>query len=110
MTTLFDDATAHARSDDPETSHAAAASVKNLTTNQAAIKTILRSTGRRQLRDDEIVELYQLRYRELNLPRQSESGIRSRRAELARRGDLVEGEKSRMPTGRMARTWTLKEH
>lgn len=41
------------------------------------------------------------------LPRQSQSGLRSRRSELSNRGLLVEGEKRKMSTGRLGRTWSV---
>lgn len=69
---------------------------------------ILRLLGRPVL-DEELVRMYQDRYRSMRLPQQSESGLRSRRAELARDGRLVEGEKRRMSTGRMGRAWSVKE-
>lgn len=98
---------AHARRTDPSTSHAAAASVgSDLTDNQRAVMTVLRVVGRPVL-DEELVREYLSRYKALHLPRQSESGIRSRRSELSNR--LDEGEKKRMSTGRLGRTWSIRE-
>jgi hypothetical protein len=99
---------AHARRTDPSTSHAAAASVgSDLTDNQRAVMTVLRVMGRPVL-DEELVREYLHRYKALHLPRQSESGLRSRRSELTAKAKLVEGEKKRMSTGRLGRTWSVR--
>lgn len=97
---------ARARRTDPETSHAAAASAGDLNDNQRAVSTVLRLADR-PLLDEELVREYGARQRALHLPRQSESGLRSRRAELAAKGRLVQGEKKRMATGRLGRTWSV---
>jgi hypothetical protein len=99
-------AIAHARSSDPETSHVAAAGVK-VSENQTAVLFLLRILGDPVL-DEELIVAYAKRQKALKLPEQSESGIRSRRAELAKGGYLVEGEKKRMTTGGVGRTWMLK--
>lgn len=99
---------ARARHTDPDTSHAAAASVKGLTENQRAVKAVLRLLGRPVL-DEDLVREYQARFKGMRLPQQSASGIRSRRKELGDAGELVQGDKQRMSTGRMGRTWLIKE-
>lgn len=98
---------ARARRTDPETSHTAAASVGGLTENQRALMTVFRVVGEPML-DEELVREYQSRLKALRLPRQSESGIRSRRSELANKTRLVQGEKKRMSTGRFGRTWYIE--
>lgn len=97
---------ARARRTDPSTSHVAARSVGELTDNQRAVMIVLRQLGQPVL-DEELVRAYLQRQKALRLPRQSESGIRSRRAELSRAGRLVEAEKRRMTTERLGRTWQL---
>lgn len=94
-----------ARRTDPGTSHAAAASVDNITATQFYILTLLQNA----LTDYELVDLYGelFAYSDENeVPRASESGIRSRRAELVARGLVVDtGERRTMPSGRLAIVW-----
>ena len=97
-----------ARTTDPETSHAAAASVGDVRLSQAAVARVLKTFG--PLTDEDLVLLYE-QVRLLNhLPAQSPSGIRTRRAELVRLG-LVEytGEKGTISSGRQARKWRVRE-
>lgn len=68
---------------------------------------VMRMIGRPVL-DEELVKEYAERYKALHLPRQSDSGLRSRRSELSRAARLVEGEKQRMTTGRLGRTWSVR--
>lgn len=91
--------TARARNTDPNTSHEAAASVKDITlTKHYILKCLVRART-----DVELVEAYQ------NLkgaPKASESGIRSRRAELVREGYVVPtGLEVQLPSGRYAKVW-----
>ena len=74
----------HARTTDPTTSHEAAASVKHLSRTQSGILGILRTPRT----DQELVDWYQyMAKKEPTLfPQSSESGIRSRRAELVKLG------------------------
>lgn len=60
--------------------------------------------------DEELIAGYKLYRKAFALPQQSESGIRSRRAELAEAGKLVEDRRKKMSTGRMGRTWRLPEN
>lgn len=92
-----------ARRTDPTTSHEAAESVQNLTETQ---KFILKALVRPRT-DVELVEAY----RAFKLaPRASESGIRSRRAELVQAGVVVDsGDRTKLPSGRMATVWRLAE-
>ena len=91
----------HARTTDPQTSHEAADSVQNLTeTQEYILKALVRPRT-----DVDIVEIYRnFKY----APRASESGIRSRRAELVAAG-LIEdsGERRKLPSGRNAIVWKL---
>jgi hypothetical protein len=74
---------AHARSTDPHTSHEAAATVKNITMTQTYILGILATP----MTDEHLVNTYKdLARLDPVMPWASESGIRSRRAELAKLG------------------------
>lgn len=96
----------HARTTDPVTSHEAAASVKNLTATQEVIMEIFRKTAV-ALTDESLVLLY-YRERAHGAPYSSESGIRSRRAELTQIGKLRDsGNRSKTITGRNAILWEL---
>jgi hypothetical protein len=75
---------ARARRTDPETSHEAAASVVNMTEKRQAVLDCLRAIGKGH--DQAILDAY----RSMSLPEQSDSGIRSRRAELVRMGHVVD--------------------
>lgn len=90
---------ARARNTDPITSHLAAGSVKDVTATQEYVLKALR----RARTDVELVEAYN------NLktaPRASDSGIRSRRAELVRRGMVIDtGKRVRLDSGRYAIVW-----
>lgn len=96
----------HARLTDPETSHEAADSVRNLTLTKKAIISIFEKYN--ALTDDHL----QIAYRALvsggDAPRASESGIRSRRAELVAAGILEDsGHRIALEFGRSAILWTL---
>jgi hypothetical protein len=93
---------AKARNTDPATSHAAAASVQDITKTQAYI---LRALGRPRT-DSEMIDAYR-KYK--TAPTASESGLRTRREELARLNLVtVVGEKP-LPSGRMGRVWKIVE-
>lgn len=90
---------AHARRTDPETSHAAAASISehNITNGQRAVLQTLRRIG--PANDERIVALY-------TGPPQSPSGIRTRRAELVDRGLVFDTEQRvKLASGRRAIVW-----
>jgi hypothetical protein len=90
---------AQARYSDPETSHQAAESVSNITETQANIlKALIRPRT-----DVDLIEAY----RNLKTaPRASESGIRSRRAELVAAGLVIDtGDRVKLPSGRSAIVW-----
>lgn len=101
---------AHTRTTDPVTSHSAALSVR-VTENQQHVLNVLRNEG--PMTDVQLVRRYNYWHGAVvNMPRQSESGIRTRRAELVDKG-LVraliddEGEyvTQRLPSGRQAILW-----
>lgn len=104
------DFAAVARADDPETSQAAAASVCNITQTKQVILALLE---RGPLTDVELVEEYNnARFHPAfgGVPRASESGIRSRRAELTRAGLVVESGDFRLtPSGRRAIVWEVSK-
>ena len=77
---LFDEA--HARRDDPDTSHAAAASVTALTATRLAIIDVLATYGPAT---DETIALH------YDGPPASPSGLRTRRSELVRAGSAARG-------------------
>lgn len=90
----------YARMTDPQTSHEAADSVSNLTaTKEAILKALVRPRT-----DVDLISAY----RNLkDAPTASESGIRSRRAELVAAGLIVDsGERVRLASGRSAILWT----
>lgn len=92
---------AHARKTDPTTSHAAAASVKDITTTQEFILMALH----KPLTDVALVSAYRA-YK--SAPPASESGIRSRRSELVALGKVVDtGARERLESGRQAIVWSV---
>ena len=91
-----------ARITDPATSHEAAESVKNVTATQAAILKLLTAAP---MSDEDLIWYYQQGWN--NFPRASESGIRSRRAELVKQGLVKDsGDRRRLQSGRNAIIWT----
>jgi hypothetical protein len=82
-----------ARATDPETSHEAAASVKRVTAKQESVLQILRRYG--ALTDEEIRNYH----RALKYEYQSDSGLRTRRAELVRMGKVARTDEVRLTTG-----------
>ena len=97
-----------ARKTDIETSHEAAASVKNITATQQAIMKLIQL---QPMTDQRLVEFYTAQIRKgavKDFPRASESGIRSRRAELVDRGILKDsGAREKLESGRSAVVWTV---
>ena len=92
----------HARTLDPSTSHQAAQSVGNLTTTKRAILLLLQTA----MTDQELVAGYQLHASAGLVPMASESGIRSRRAELVTEGFVEDtGAHKKLPSGRNAIVW-----
>jgi hypothetical protein len=94
---------ARARNTDPVTSHLAAESVDQVTKTQEYILRVLRKPRH----DVELVEAYS-KYK--TAPRASESGIRSRRAELVDRGLVIDtGRRVRLSSGRYAIVWSVND-
>lgn len=91
-----------ARRGDPETSHEAAASVQNLTERRRAVFKALQATG--PATDLELWFFYQTHRDSRGWPQQSESGLRTRRAELVDLGKVKESGVS-MVTGRKRIVW-----
>jgi len=95
----------HARRTDPRTSHEAASSVKNLTDTKRAIVLLVTAEP---MTDDTLVHVYQTMARLELAPSASESGIRSRRAELVRDGLLIDsGARQKLSSGRNAIVWAV---
>jgi hypothetical protein len=97
---------ARARSTDPMTSHAAAASVGDLRPNQRAVLGLLRCHPG-GLTDEQMVVHYQdSRRGHPEVPAQTESGLRTRRKELVDAGLVVDtGEKRKTAAGRATKVW-----
>ena len=92
---------AQARNTDPQTSHEAARSVQNITaTKEFILKALVRPRT-----DVDLIEAY----RSFKFaPKASESGIRSRRAELVAAGLIKDsGERIKLESGRSAIVWQL---
>jgi hypothetical protein len=91
---------AKARNTDPATSHQAAKSVRNVTETQAFI---LRIIEERPRTDGDLIDAYRSMK---GAPVASESGIRSRRAELVSKGMIGDTNiRKVLPSGRMSIVW-----
>lgn len=97
-----------ARTTDPQTSHEAAESVQHLTQTQMGILNVL-SISRYPLTDQEIASIYQSQVRHKLAPMASESGLRSRRAELTELGLVVPKGFGRTASGRRSISWGLAD-
>lgn len=94
---------AKARNTDPQTSHEAAASVDNIKQTQFMIWHLLEIPKH----DVDLIKSYRAYP---NIPQPSESGIRSRRAELVARGMVKDtGHRVKLPSGRRAIVWQRVE-
>lgn len=93
----------HARATDPQTSHDAAESVKNLSATQLIILSLLEIPQT----DEELVKNYNNLRKEnpTIVPRASQSGIRSRRAELFQADRVVPVGYALTESGRRAIVW-----
>lgn len=110
---------AHARKDDPWTSHEAAGTVRTETIREAVKAIFIRhaisytsgNIHQHGLTDEELVGLYLGLVRLGKAPMATEQGIRSRRAELAHDGVLIIDSKEirKTKTGRNARVWRLTD-
>lgn len=92
-----------ARTTDPHTSHAAAASVKRRRSAQVRgiIAALLKTYG--PMTDEDIAEWYA---DQDHAPVSSPSGLRTRRSELVTLGEVVDtGERRRLASGRLAIVW-----
>lgn len=100
-----------ARATDPETSHAAAASVGDLREKQYAVLKVLRKRPAYGYTDEELVDAYEaMEDATVSYPHQSPSGIRTRRSELVRLGFVeFSGERRLLCSGRQARVWRIKK-
>ena len=95
-----------AKHTDPETSHQAARSVGPWEAKQIAILTLFRNFGQDGFTNEKLVEAY--RDLGMGLPWQSDSGIRSRKAELVKQGRIIDsGERRKTIAGRNAIVWRL---
>jgi hypothetical protein len=91
-----------ARKTDPQTSHDAANSVKDVSKTKKAILVLLR----KHQSDMQLVASYSKLARQNKAPRASESGIRSRRAELVRLGLVKDtGKRDRSASNRQMIVW-----
>lgn len=108
-TALPSDEQAHARRDDPDTSHDAARSVRNMTAKQEAVYRLFLRHG--PLCDEDVRVLYRRARIEdaANFPLQSDSGMRTRRCELVRKHKLQDSGARRVPYGKTRRqiVWEL---
>lgn len=96
-----------ARPSDPHTSHDAAMSLdaRFVRQSQAAILRVLREHG--PLTDSALIDCYRASREQ---PAQSDSGIRSRRAELCEVGLVADtGRRARLPSGRLSIMWQVIE-
>lgn len=96
----------HARGTDPLTSHLAAESISNGELAKTQILVVSCLAGG-PMPDFELVEMFQTLFPAVA----SESGIRTRRAELVKLGLVVDtGDKVKIPdSGRLAIVWGLSE-
>lgn len=98
---------AHARATDPETSHQAAASV-NLTKGQRAVLAEFRMY--RTMTDEQLIEALRIRATSCPDARLSDSGARSRRAELVTAGMVQDsGLRELTASGRKTVVWQYTE-
>lgn len=95
-----------ARTHDPIESHAAAKSVTDITEKQRAVYDCL-ALATDPLSDHGLNLTYAANREQYGWPQQSESGLRTRRNELAAQGFIVRDGTVKLPTGRNAATWTI---
>jgi len=95
---------AHARRTDPQTSHEAAKSVRNISETHAIIMDVFSSKG--PLTDEQLIAII----RRAPDVRVSDSGIRSRRSELVKLGKIREhNQNGRTTSGRKCTVWEIAE-
>lgn len=98
-----------ARFGDPETSHQAADSIDapTLRDSQAAVLFVLAYNG--PMTDTELIDAYLAWAEQGTLPRQSPSGIRTRRKELVTRGSVRDtGMRDVLRSGRRSIVWEAR--
>lgn len=103
---------ARARTQDPATSHEAARSVGDLRGSQFDVLKVFRDFGHgKGFTDEELLRAYKRGVEAGIIRAQSDSGIRSRRRELADAFFVIDSGR-RVPTrsGRLAVVWVLAEH
>jgi hypothetical protein len=100
---------ARARRGDPATSHQAAASVLEMTAKREALLWLFRAYG--EMADFELLPNYAshvARHDGLQLPEQSDSGLRTRRSELVKMGKLRDSGRTREnSSGRRCVVWEV---
>jgi hypothetical protein len=95
----------NARLTDPETSWEAAKSISNLASTKAAILAIL---AKASMTDYQLVKEFNKQVQAGVIEPASESGIRSRRAELTKLGRVIDtGQREVLPSGRKAIIWAI---
>jgi hypothetical protein len=97
---------ARARTSDPDTSHAAAKSVKKLTLVQTRVLALFRRCG--SMTDTRLIETWNKERSRFpdSYPQMSESGLRTRRRELVDLGDLKDsGLRQELLSGRKSILW-----
>lgn len=97
----------HARLTDPSTSHEAAASVSNVSKTRSVILSLLELSN---MTDPQLVDAYNhmVSISAGIVPAASDSGIRSRRAELVDAGLVKDtGKRVKLPSGRNAIVWQV---
>lgn len=98
---------AKSRASDPGTSQAAAKTVMRMTDKRQAVLEAFQYFG--PMTDEQLHDAYEERRQCYHWPEQSASGLRTRRSELVRMGALEDaGTKRRMRTGRWAVLWGLR--
>ena len=105
---LYDDAfnVPRARRTDPVTSHEAARSIPldSLTERQQAVLLVFQGEG--SMSDEMLLVAYRsAKWRSFKLPKQSDSGLRTRRSELSRAGLLVPMYYGLTRAGRKTQFW-----
>jgi len=102
--------TAHARRTDPDTSHAAAASITEdqLRDSQQAVLALFRLFDESGGTDQKAARHYELRRKRAGWPSQSASGLRTRRKELVDAGFLGDsGQRETLESGRKSIVWRV---
>lgn len=102
--------TAHARRTDPDTSHAAAASITEdqLRASQAAVLELFRAFDDVGATDQKVARHYEARRKRAGWPSQSASGLRTRRKELVDAGFLEDsGYRETLESGRKSIVWRV---